>query len=125
MVSHGLNYDGSPVGSGKSAAPGVEEPVRYWVPSIAPSGLTMQREGEHASIISGALAGQMVVRLGLEGNRVVAEQRVLEHELGRIRDVRSGPDGLLYVITDDPEGHLYRLVPAADVARQSNGRSPL
>jgi glucose/arabinose dehydrogenase len=125
MVSHGLNYDGSPVGSGKTAAPGVEEPVRFWVPSIAPSGLTMQREGEHASIISGALAGQMVVRLGLEGNRVVAEQRVLEGELGRIRDVRSGPDGLLYFITDDPEGHLYRLVPAADVARQGNGRSPL
>lgn len=125
MVSHGLNYDGSPVDSGKTAAPDVEEPVRFWVPSIALSGLTIRREGEHASIISGALAGQMVVRLGLEGNRVVAEQRVLEGEIGRIRDIRSGPDGLLYVIIDDPEGHLYRLVPTADVARQGNGRSPL
>jgi glucose/arabinose dehydrogenase len=67
----------------------------------------------------------MVVRLGLEGNRVVTEQRLLEGELGRIRDVRLGPDGLLYVITDDPEGHLYRLVPAAEIARQGNGRSPL
>lgn len=125
MVSHGLNYDGSPVGSGNATAPGVEEPAHFWVPSIAPSGLTMQRDGEQASIVSGALAGQMVVRLGLEGNRVVTEQRLLEGELGRVRDVRLGPDGLLYVITDDPEGHLYRLVPAADVARKGNDRSPL
>jgi glucose/arabinose dehydrogenase len=125
MVSHGLNYDGSPVGSGNATAAGVEEPVHFWVPSIAPSGVTIQRNGEQVSIVSGALAGQMVVRLGLEGNRVVAEQRLLEGELGRIRDVRLDPDGLLYVITDDPEGHLYRLVPAADVARQGNGRSPL
>jgi hypothetical protein len=57
----------------------------------------MQRDGEHTSILSGALTGQMVVRLGLEGNRVVAEQRVLEGERGRIRDIRTGPDGLLYV----------------------------
>jgi glucose/arabinose dehydrogenase len=125
LVSHGLNYDGSPVGSGNAAAPGVEEPVRFWAPSIAPSGLTMQREGGQASIISGALAGQMVVRFGLAGNSVVSEQRLLEGELGRVRDVRLGPDGLLYAVTDDPEGRLYRLVPAADVARHGNGRSPL
>lgn len=124
MVSHGLNYDGSPIGSGNAAAPGTERPVHFWVPSIAPSGLTMQREGEQASIVSGALAGQMVVRLGLGGNRVIAEQRLLEGELGRVRDVRLGPDGLLYVITDDPEGHLYRLLPATEQARRGSSRPP-
>ncbi len=125
MVSHGVNYDGSPVGSGDAIAPGVEGPVHFWVPSIAPSGLTMQRDRKRPSIISGALAGQMVVRLDLEGNRVVAEQRLLEGELGRIRDVRSGPDGLLYVITDDPEGHLYQLAPATEQARRGSSRPPL
>jgi glucose/arabinose dehydrogenase len=125
MVSHGLNYDGSPVGSGATAAPGVEQPVHFWVPSIAPSGLTMQREGEQVSLVSGALAGQMVVGLSLGENKVIAEQRLLEGELGRVRDVRLGPDGLLYVITDDPEGHLYQLVPATEQARRGSSRPPL
>ncbi|WP_165820063.1 PQQ-dependent sugar dehydrogenase [Microvirga sp. KLBC 81] len=125
MVSHGLNYDGSPVGSGGSTAPGVEAPVHVWLPSIAPSGLTIRQEGQATSLWLGALAGQMVVRLGLSEDRALDERRLLEGELGRIRDVRQGPDGFLYVLTDDPEGHLYRLVPAADVARQGIGRGPL
>jgi len=125
MVSHGLNYDGSPVGSGTATAPGIEEPVHFWVPSIAPSGLTMQRDGEQVSLFSGALAGQMVVGLSIGENKVVGEQRLLAGELGRIRDVRLGPDGLLYVITDDPEGHLYQLVPATEQARRRGHRAPL
>jgi glucose/arabinose dehydrogenase len=125
LVSHGRNYDGSPVGSGESAAPGVEAPVHVWIPSIAPSGLTLRQEGEASSLWLGALAGQAVVQLRVVENAVVAERRLLEGELGRIRAVRQGPDGLLYVLTDDPEGHLYRLVPASEVARKGSGRSPL
>ncbi|SCY92959.1 PQQ-dependent sugar dehydrogenase [Microvirga guangxiensis] len=125
LVSHGLNYDGSPVGSGIAVAPEIEGPAYVWVPSIAPSGLTMLRDGEQASIVSGALAGQMVVRLSIAGNSVIAEQRLLEGILGRVRDVRLGPDGSLYAITDDPEGHLYRLLPATEQARRASGRPPL
>lgn len=124
-VSHGRNYDGSPVGSGNSAAPGMEDPVYFWVPSIAPSGLAIRREGNQIVLWSGALAGQMVVALSLGGNRVLSEQRLLEGELGRIRDVRLGPDGYLYAITDDPEGHLYRLMPAEEEASQGQNRPRL
>ncbi|WP_268995518.1 PQQ-dependent sugar dehydrogenase [Microvirga roseola] len=67
----------------------------------------------------------MVVCLGLGDNKVTGEQRLLEGDLGRIRDVKQGLDGSLYVLTDDPEGHLYRLAPAADVARQGVQRPPL
>jgi len=125
MVSHGRNYDGSLVGSGNSAAPGIEAPVRVWVPSMAPSGLALRQEGNGTSLWLGALAGQMVVHLDIGGNRVLGERRLLEGELGRIRDVRQGPDGFLYVLTDDPEGYLYRLMPGTDLARQGRVRTPL
>jgi len=125
MVSHGRNYDGSPVGTGESAVLGVEAPIHVWVPSIAPSGLTLQQQGDGTSLWLGALAGQTVVHLRMGESKVLVELRLLEGELGRIRDVRAGPDGSLYVLTDDPEGYLYRLVPAADIARQGNGRPPL
>jgi glucose/arabinose dehydrogenase len=125
LVSHGRNYDDSAVGSGRSAAPGIQEPVRVWVPSIAPSGLTVRRDGERHSIWLGALAGQMVVHLALGGGRVVQETRLLEGALGRIRDIRQGPDGFLYILTDDPEGHLYQLLPAAELARRGGSRPPL
>jgi Glucose / Sorbosone dehydrogenase len=73
----------------------------------------------------GALAGQMVVRLSLDDNTVLGEWWLLEGELDRIRDIRQGPDGFLYVLTDDPEGYLYRLVPGTDVARQGRPRTRL
>jgi aldose sugar dehydrogenase len=67
----------------------------------------------------------MVVRLSLGDNSVLGEWRLLEGELDCIQDVRRGPDGFLYVLTDDPEGYLYRLVPGTDVARQGRARAPL
>jgi glucose/arabinose dehydrogenase len=121
MIGHGRNYDDSPVGSSDSAAPGMEAPIHIWLPSIAPSGLTLQQASDKTLVWLGAAAGQMVVRLSLGGNSVLGEWRRLEGELGRIRDVRRGPDGFLYVLTDDPEGYLYRLVPGTDVARQGRG----
>lgn len=116
VISHGLNYDGKPVGIGAASAPGMEQPAHVWVPSVAPSGLTVQRQGEQASLWLGALAGQAVVRLDLRNDGVFGERRFLEGELGRIRDVRQSPDGFLYVITDHPEAWLYRLVPETEQA---------
>jgi glucose/arabinose dehydrogenase len=114
VISYGLNYDGTPVGISAGTAPGIEQPAHVWGPSVAPSGLTVQREGERALLWLGALAGQSVVRLELREDRVIGERRFLEGEIGRVRDVRRASDGFLYVITDDPEGWLYRLVPETE-----------
>lgn len=118
-VSFGKNYDGSPVGTGKSAAPGFEPPAFYWNPSIAPSGMTLylgnRFPGWQGDLLVGALAYQLVTRLDLdEQGRILKEERFLEGDLGRVRDVRTGPDGLVYLLTDEDPGGLYRLEPAAE-----------
>jgi aldose sugar dehydrogenase len=124
VISYGLNYDGTPVGIGAAAALGMEQPTHVWQASVAPSGLTVQREGEQALLWLGALAGQSVIRLELKEDRIVGERRFLQGEVGRIRDVRQSPDGFLYVITDDPEGWLYRLMPETEQALRLD-RNPL
>jgi glucose/arabinose dehydrogenase len=91
------------------------QPVHVWVPSIAPSGMAFY-EGNafpawRGSLLLGALRGQSLVRLVLEGDKVVAEERLLTQQVGRIRDVRVGPDGLVYLLTDSPDGALLRLKP--------------
>ncbi|MGI9383959.1 MAG: PQQ-dependent sugar dehydrogenase [Methyloligellaceae bacterium] len=114
-ITFGIDYSGRII-SDKTAAPGMEQPVVYWVPSIAPSGMAFY-DGEKfpnwkGDLFVGALAHTHLRRLELKGDRVVA-QEVLLKDLGeRIRDVRSGPDGFLYVLTDDPEGRVLRLEPA-------------
>lgn len=118
-VAYGENYDGSTIGSGRTTAPGVEPPLYYWDPSIAPSGMTFYQgdrfPGWQGDLLVGALSYQLVSRLDLdEQGRVVKEERFLEGELGRIRDVRTGPDGLVYLLTDEDPGALYRLEPAAE-----------
>jgi glucose/arabinose dehydrogenase len=101
------------VGSGKTSAPGVDEPIYFWVPSIAPSGMAFYT-GDlfpewKGNLFVGAMAGQALVRLVLDGERVVAEERLLT-DLGlRIREVRQGPDGALYVFAGDS---LLRIAPA-------------
>ncbi|ESR25985.1 PQQ-dependent sugar dehydrogenase [Lutibaculum baratangense] len=109
VVTHGINYDGTPVGIGVQA-PGMADPLHVWTPSIAPSGLAIDAEG---TFWAGALAGMTLVRLEPDGEGGFAETRMLEGEFGRIRDVRRGPDGDLWFVTDDPEGHLYRVPKAA------------
>lgn len=104
LIQAGRNYDDSPVGSGDSAAPGMEAPIHLWLPSRAPSGLTLQQDSDEKLVWVGAFAGQMVVRLSLGDNGVLEEWRLLEGELGRIRDVRQGQDGILYVLTDNHKG---------------------
>lgn len=114
LVTHGVDYDGSRIGEG-TTRDGVTPPVRVWVPSIAPSGMTFY-DGDafpawQGSLFLGSLKDRMLVRLELEEESVTAEERLLQGVLGRIRDVRQGPDGLLYLLTDEIDGGLYRLRP--------------
>ena len=116
VVSHGVNYDGTPVGSGKPQAPGMQDPVWHWTPSIAPSGMAFYSgelfPGWKGSLINGALKFELLSRLTLHGDSAVREERLLQGLHERIRDVRQGPDGALYLLTDNPAGRILRLAPA-------------
>ncbi len=112
LTSYGLAYSGAKVGIGPSAA-GVSEPLLYWTPSIAPSGLAFYTGDVFprwkGNLFSGALAGQELRRIRLEGKKVISQEVLLKGVVGRIRDVRMGPDGFLYLLTDGKPGFLYRL----------------
>ncbi len=116
LVSHGVNYDGTPVGTGQATAPGITDPVHVWVPSIAPSGMAFYTGDAfpkwQGNLLVGALKFQLLARLTLNGDQVVSEERFLEGAVGRIRDVRVGPDGFVYLLTDARNGRLIRLEPA-------------
>jgi glucose/arabinose dehydrogenase len=143
-VSHGVQYDARrrdgrknvPVGLGKTSMPGVEEPIYYWVPSIAPSGMAFYT-GDlfpewRGNLFVGAMAGRHLVRLVLDGERVVAEEKLLEELNLRIREVRQGPDGALYVFGGDsllkitPPGTAHeRIVGVYSLARYAaHGDNP-
>jgi len=114
VITHGRSYAGFKIGEG-NAKPGMAQPQRYWVPSISPSGLAFYT-GEafpewRGNLFLGALSGQALVRLELDGAKVVHEERLLEELDERIRDVRQGPDGRLYLLTDSSRGALLRLDP--------------
>ena len=116
QVSFGQHYSGRAVGTGQSAQPGVTAPVHHWTPSIAPSGMafvTSNRYGAgwQGNLVVGSLKFAYLARLELDGNRVVREHKLLAERGKRIRDVRQGPDGLLYVLTDASNGELLRLQP--------------
>lgn len=115
VITFGIDYSGRKIGEGQ-AKPGLEQPIHYWDPSIAPSGAlfyTADRyRGWRGSLFTGALAGQMLVRMTLGGEKVTGQERLLESLNERIRDVRQGPDGLIYLLTDNPSGRILRLRPA-------------
>lgn len=119
VITHGVNYGGAPIGEGLSAKAGMEQPLHHWVPSIAPSGmafLTSERYGKawQGSLFVGSLKFGRLYRLELGADGRVAREQQLLAEVGqRVRDVRQGPDGLLYVLTDASNGQLLRLVPGA------------
>jgi glucose/arabinose dehydrogenase len=109
VATFGTGYEGQSIAV-NSEQPGTELPVHYWVPlSVAPSSLAVETQPATTEIWIGALAGEMVVQLTLTDNCVLAEQRLLKHQLGRIRDVRINATGVLYVLTDGGEGMLYRV----------------
>lgn len=113
VITLGINYNGQPIGAGEKTAEGMEQPIHSWTPSIAPSGLafyTAERfPAWKGSLFVGALAFQRVVRLTLDGDKVVGEEPLLVDFGERIRDVRQGPDGYLYLLTDDAKGKLLRV----------------
>jgi glucose/arabinose dehydrogenase len=115
-VSYGVNYDGSPVGNGKATMDGVTDPVWHWTPSIAPSGMAFYTgdliPGWKGSLFNGALKFELLSRLELKGDKAVKEERLLQNLHERIRDVRQGPDGALYLLTDNSSGRILRIVPA-------------
>jgi glucose/arabinose dehydrogenase len=93
----------------------MEQPVWYWVPSIAPSGMAFMTgslfPAWRGNLFVGALAGEILVRLELDGEKVVKEERLLQQLRERIRDVRQGPDGALWLVTDNSAGRLLRVAP--------------
>jgi glucose/arabinose dehydrogenase len=112
-----LNYDGTPVGSGKKEMPGMEQPIYQWTPVIAPSGMAFYTGDLFPkwkdNLFVGGLRATALVRLELDGNKVTHEERLLR-DLGlRIRDVAQGPDGALYVVTDEDDGAILRISPPA------------
>lgn len=116
VITYGRNYvTGTKIGEGTSK-PGMVQPLTYWVPSIAPSGM-MFYTGDRfprwkGNLFVGALSGELLVRLELSGDRIVKQERLLQGKFGRIRDVRTGPDGFIYLLTDEDNGQLIRLEPA-------------
>ena len=115
VIGYGIDYSGAKIHESTQKA-GMEQPLKYWVPSIAPSGMTFYTGNVFApwrgSLFVGALAGQLLVRLELDGDKVVREERLLQQLRERIRDVREGPDGALWLATDSSSGRILRLAPA-------------
>ena len=115
VITYGVDYSGAKIGEG-TAKPGMEQPLFYWDPSIAPSGAAFYSgpvwPAWKNSLFVGALAGQMLVRLSTEGEKVTGEERLLTDIGERIRDVVQGPDGFLYLLTDEADGKVLRVRPA-------------
>jgi glucose/arabinose dehydrogenase len=115
VISYGREYSFLPIGEG-TAKPGMEQPVHYWDPSIAPSGMAIYTGDKFPAwrghFFVGSLKFGRLVRLELKDAKVVKEERLLDGFNERVRDVRQGPDGLLYLLTDSPSGRLLRLSPA-------------
>ncbi len=114
MVTYGINYGGTPI-TEKREMEGIEAPIHYWTPSIAPSGMAFVTSEKYpnwkGSLLVGSLSFQYLERLGMDGNKVISREKFMEDE-GRVRDVRQGPDGLIYVAIEGKG--IYKLIPKND-----------
>jgi len=111
IITYGLEYSGAKIGDSIQVKEGMEQPVYYWDPVLSPSGLTFYTgnripEWEN-NLFAGGLSSMHIARLVIENNRVVGEERLLEDEKQRFRDVIQGNDGALYAITDN--GRFYKI----------------
>jgi glucose/arabinose dehydrogenase len=115
VIGLGIDYSGARIHEG-TRKPGMEQPVHYWVPSIAPSGMTFYSGAAfpawRGNLFVGALAGKALVRLEVDAEKIGKEERLLTALGERIRDVREGPDGTLWLTTDNPAGRILRITPA-------------
>lgn len=116
VITYGVNYGiGSQIGTGTHQE-GMAQPLHYWAPSIAPSGLEMVQGTRFnhwkGDLLLGSLKFGLLVRLDIENGKVVGEERLLEGQFGRIRDVVEGPDGYIYLLTDASDGAVLKLVPS-------------
>jgi glucose/arabinose dehydrogenase len=116
VITYGVNYgSGTQIGEGTEKA-GMEQPRKYWIPSPALSGMAFYQGDRfpkwRGNILLGALRGQALIRVVLEGDRAVEDEIMLNGKLARIRDVRVGPDGYVYLLSDQPNGAIFRLEPA-------------
>jgi aldose sugar dehydrogenase len=113
VVGFGVQYGGSVI-HGSTSRPDMEDPVHYWVPSIATSGKLLYTGDAfpawRGSMFVGGLAGEVLARVAIRNGVVEEEETLLKGEVGRIRDVRQGPDGFIYLAIDDPDGRPYSIV---------------
>jgi glucose/arabinose dehydrogenase len=115
VITYGEEYGGGKIGEGLTHKDGMEQPLHYWVPSIAPSGMafvTSDRYGTavRGNLFVGSLKFRYLARLELDGTKIKRETKALDVG-ARVRDVRQGPDGLLYIVTDEDDGKLIRVRP--------------
>jgi aldose sugar dehydrogenase len=115
VIGYGIDYSGAKIHE-STKKEGMEQPLWHWVPSIAPSGMAFYAgdlfPAWRGNLFVGALAAQLLVRLELDGQKVVREERLLRDQNERIRDVRQGPDGALWLATDSSSGRILRVAPA-------------
>ena len=113
IISYGIEYSGEPVNGGLTVMKGMEQPVYYWDPSIAPSGITFYTGNLipewKGNLFVAALRGSHIVRLVIKDNKVVGEERLFSDLHKRFRYIAQGPDGALYAIIDDPDGKIFRI----------------
>ena len=115
VITHGENYGGGKIGEGLTRREGMEQPLHYWVPSIAPSGMAFLGSdrygaGWRGNLFVGSLKFGYLDRIELADGKVTRETKLLQG-VGRVRDVRQGPDGLLYLVTDEDDGKIVRVLP--------------
>ena len=115
VITYGENYGGGAIGEGLTSKAGLEQPLHHWTPSIAPSGMAFVSSTRYGpdwvgSLLVGSLKFRYVARLTLQGTKVVREEKLLTDLKQRVRDVRQGPDGFIYLLTDERNGELLRVV---------------
>jgi glucose/arabinose dehydrogenase len=115
VIGYGIDYNGAKIHESTHKA-GMEQPLKYWVPSIAPSGMAFYTgnlfPAWKGNLFIGALKAQLLVRLTVDGEKITGEERLLQNLGERIRDVRDGPDGALYLLTDNSAGRILKVTPA-------------